>query len=96
MMRRIINALSPLAALAVIGFSLQSLVFTGTAPPPSEPLVPVTSVASRDVFPELASVSSILATTSTHTMGDTVPESVKRLLVSSGAVLLVSDPEASL
>ncbi len=92
MVRKAINVLSPLAALAVVWVSLQSFVFAPEENPPSEPfLAPPTSLISQDLLPELSSVSQILATTSTNTLGETVPESVRRILVTSGAVLLVPD-----
>lgn len=92
MVRRLINVLSPIAALAVVWVSLQSFVFTGTETETSEPLLtPPTSMTSQDLLPELGSVSQILATTSTNTLGETVPDSVRRILITSGAVLLVPE-----
>ena len=92
MVRRLTNVLSPVAALAVVWVSLQSFVFTGTETPPSDTLLaPPTSMVSQDLLPELGSVSQILATTSTKTLGETVPDSVKRVLITSRVVLLVSE-----
>ncbi len=97
MVRRLINVLSPMAALAVVWVSLQSFVFTGTENPPSEPLLaPPTSMVSQDLLPDLGSVSQILATTSTNTLGETVPDSVKRILITRGVVLLVPESGGSL
>ncbi len=92
MVRSVINILSPIAALAVVWVSLQSFVITGQGAPPAEPLlVPPTSVVSEGVLPELGSVSHVLATTSTESVGGTVPEAVRRILITNGVVLLVPE-----
>ena len=90
MVRRAVNTVSPIAALAIVWISLQSFVFDGEMNPASAALlVPPSSIVAPDLLPELGSVSQLLATTSTRTLGESVPDSVKRLLVANGAVLLV-------
>jgi hypothetical protein len=90
MIRTVINILSPIAALAVVWVSLQSFVFAAEDAEPVAPLlVPPTSLVAQDLLPELGSISQILATTASNTAGESVPESVTRLLAGNGAVLLV-------
>jgi hypothetical protein len=90
MVRKVINFLSPIAALAVVWVSLQSFVFGAEEAQPAALFpAPPTSVVARELPPELGSVSQILATTSAKTAGESVPDAVKRLIIAKGAVLLV-------
>lgn len=92
MVRRLIKVLSPIAALAIVWGSLQSFAFTADENAAEQvPQTQSTSVVQRDLLPELGSVSQILATTSTRTPGEKVPASVRRILIASGAVLLVEE-----
>ncbi len=91
MVRTAINVLSPIAALAVVWVSLQSFVFTSQDAEPAALLAPPTSIVNQDLLPELGSVSQILGATSTKTLGESVPASVKRILIANGAVLLVPE-----
>ncbi|MGI9649264.1 MAG: hypothetical protein ACR2OI_12165 [Acidimicrobiia bacterium] len=95
MVRKAINLLSPIAALAVMWVSLQSLVVSGTET--TKPLAPQTTVVTPategpGVLPELSSVSQILTDTSTAALTESVPDAVARILAANGAVLLVPDP----
>jgi hypothetical protein len=90
MVRKAINILSPIAALAVVWVSLQGFVFAGEEPS-GVLLTPSTSLVSQELLPELGSVSHILATASTNNLGESVPESVKRILITQGVVLLVPE-----
>ena len=95
MVRKAINVLSPVAALAVVWVSLQSFVFPGvetTTEPTVPPAIPTTTTAAPGVLPELSSISQILADTSTAALSESVPDSVARVLAANGAVLLVPDP----
>jgi len=97
MVRKAINILSPIAALAIVLVSLQSFVFgAGETEPEAQPATPAATTEVREttaiLLPELASVSRILETASNKTLNETVPESVKRILIANGAVLLVPQP----
>jgi len=94
MVRKAINILSPIAALAIVWVSLQSFVFGAEeTQPEAQPAAATTTTevteTTANLLPELASVSRILETASSQTLGQSVPESVKRILIANGAVLLV-------
>lgn len=86
MVRRVINVLSPVAALAVVWVSLQGFVFSEA--PAAEALLGQPTTLTQDGLP---SVTHILAATASHTLGESVPDSVKRILIANGTVLLVPE-----
>ena len=93
MVRKIINILSPIAALALVWVSLQSfLVVDDTNPAEPVPASP-RNPAAPQLLPELGSVSEILATTSNVALGESVPATVRELLIDQGAILLVPEPQ---
>ena len=98
-MRRIMTALSPVAALAITWLSLQSLLFSGTSTQPATAVgTTATTVTSAPgapgPLPEFGSVSHLLAGSSSPADGATVPASIREVLIATGTVLLVPDPPA--
>ena len=97
MVRTAINILSPIAALATVWVSLQGFGLGAEEDPPAAPPAAAATTthvtpATTGLLPELASVSRILETAASQTLGETVPESVKRLLIANDAVLLIPEP----
>jgi hypothetical protein len=107
MVRKAINVLSPIAALAVLWVSVQAFMPSSeegpaeTAQSSAQPTVPTTiaspvEVPEGSVLPDLVSVSRVVEATTpglADAQDNTIPESIRRVLEGSGAVLLLPTEE---